>query len=40
MNSAKMLFIVAIAQLLKRCFRSSDTLGRIGEDEFAMLIQG
>lgn len=32
--------IVATARLLKRCFRSSDTLGRIGDDEFAVLIQG
>jgi diguanylate cyclase (GGDEF)-like protein len=32
--------IVAIAKLLKRCFCSSDTLGRIGEYQFAVLIQG
>ncbi|MBK1988268.1 diguanylate cyclase [Sphaerospermopsis aphanizomenoides BCCUSP55] len=32
--------IVAVARLLKRSFRSSDTLGRIGEDEFAVLVQG
>ncbi|MBD2294640.1 diguanylate cyclase [Anabaena sphaerica FACHB-251] len=32
--------ILAVARLLKRSFRSSDTLGRIGEDEFAVLIQG
>jgi diguanylate cyclase (GGDEF)-like protein len=32
--------IVAVARLLKRSFRTSDTLGRIGEDEFAVLIQG
>jgi diguanylate cyclase (GGDEF)-like protein len=32
--------IIAIARLLKRSFRSSDTLGRINEDEFVVLIQG
>lgn len=32
--------IIAFARLLKRSFRSSDTLGRINEDEFVVLIQG
>ncbi|TAF08942.1 MAG: diguanylate cyclase [Nostocales cyanobacterium] len=31
--------IIAIARLLKRSFRCSDTLGRIREDEFVVLIQ-
>lgn len=32
--------IVATARLLKRSFRNSDTLGRVSEDEFVVLIQG
>lgn len=32
--------ILVIARLLKRSFRSSDTLGRIGDYEFAVLMQG
>jgi diguanylate cyclase (GGDEF)-like protein len=32
--------IVAVGKLLKRSFRGSDTLGRISEDEFVVLVQG
>lgn len=32
--------VIGISRLLKRSFRSSDTLGRISEDEFVVLIQG
>lgn len=32
--------ILAISRLLKHSFRTSDTLGRISEDEFVVLIQG
>jgi diguanylate cyclase (GGDEF)-like protein len=32
--------ILAISRLLKRSFRASDTLGRIGDNEFVVLIQG
>lgn len=31
-------FLVAVAQLLKRCLRQNDTLARLGGDEFAILL--
>ncbi|WP_353931975.1 diguanylate cyclase [Okeanomitos corallinicola TIOX110] len=32
--------VIELSRLLKRSFRNSDTLGRISEDEFVVLIQG
>jgi len=31
-------FLVAVAQMLKRCLRQNDTLARLGGDEFAILL--